>query len=244
MGNSVTLITLFDEKMKNRRWTDDDLAILRLMRQYGLPFSLIAQTLRRSEQAIIVQASKLKIQAPRMSGVDDTDLAENQERFLQLDTKTVGSITEEQVKIRLAIEGFDIFEPYMNNHKTDLLLIHSDRVCRIQVKSAVYDKGNKRFRSILRTKDKSGTFIGYSNSDVDFFIVKCNGLEEYYIVPFEIGDTQHSLNLYPHRLKMRCKGVDFEPYRNAFHLLSEFLGMTEPTSNKAEQATPNGAPVL
>jgi hypothetical protein len=58
----------------NTKWTEDDLSVLKLMRTHGLPFSLIAQTLRRSEQAIIVQASKLKIQAPRMSGVDDEEL--------------------------------------------------------------------------------------------------------------------------------------------------------------------------
>jgi hypothetical protein len=209
--------------MEHRRWTEDDLAILRLMRTYGLPFSLIAQTLRRSEQAIIVQASKLKIQAPRMAGVEDGALVENQGTFLSLDTKLIGSITEDQVKIKLALLGHDIFTPYMNNHKTDLAVVKGSHICRLQVKSAVYDRENKRFRSMLRTKDREGRFIGYDKSDVDFFVVKCNGLEEYYVVPFQIGNSQHNLNLYPHRLKMRVKGVDFEPYRNAFNLIDEFF---------------------
>ncbi len=207
----------------NRPWSEDDLAVLRLMRSHGLPFSLIAQTLRRSEQAIIVQASKLKIQAPRLAGVEDGDLVENQDTFLGLDTKLVGSITEDQVKIKLAMCGFDIFTPYMNNHKTDIAVVKAQKICRLQVKSAVYDRENKRFRAQLRTKDREGHFIGYAASDVDFFVVKCNGLEEYYVVPYEIGNSQHNLNLYPHRLKMRIKGVDFEPYRNAFGLIGEFL---------------------
>lgn len=159
-----------------------------------------------------------------MAGVDDVELVENQDRFLELDTKLVGSITEEQVKIKLAILGYDLFTPYMNNHKTDLAIVRGSAICRIQVKSAVYDKQNKRFRGQLRTKDREGQFIGYNASDVDFFIVKCNGLEEYYIVPYAVGNAQHNLNLYPHRLKMRVKGVDFEPFRNAFHQIDAFLG--------------------
>ena len=209
--------------MMTKQWTDDDLAILRLMRTYGLPFSLIAQTLRRSEQAIIVQASRLKIQAPRMGGVDDKSLVDGQDSFLKMDTKLIGSITEDQVKIKLSFLGFDVFAPYMNNHKTDIAVAEGRRICRIQVKSATYDKENKRFRSILRTKDRTGHFIGYSMADVDFFVVKCNGIEEYYVVPFKVGDAHHSLNLYPQRLKMRCKGVDFEPFRNAWHLITHFL---------------------
>ena len=207
----------------NTRWSEDDLAVLRLMRGYGLPFSLIAQTLRRSEQAIIVQASKLKIQAPRIAGVDDSGLVKNQDVFLTLDTKLVGTITEDQVRVKLALLGFDVFVPYMNNHKTDLALVRGAHICKLQVKSAVYDRGNKRFRAQLRTKDREGHHIGYSAADVDFFLVKCNGLEEYYVIPYAIGNIQHNLNLYPHRLKMRVKGVDFEPYRNNFELLEDFL---------------------
>jgi hypothetical protein len=207
----------------NTKWTEDDLSVLKLMRTHGLPFSLIAQTLRRSEQAIIVQASKLKIQAPRMSGVDDEDLVNYQNQFLKMDTKLVGSITEDQVRIRLAINGYDLFIPYMNNHKTDIAIIRDKKICKIQVKSAVYDRDNKRFRGQLRTKDKDGNRISYSENDVDFFIVKCNGLEEYYVIPYHIGYENHNVNVYPQRLKMRVAGIDFEPYRNAFNLVDKFL---------------------
>ncbi len=162
-----------------------------------------------------------------MAGVEDGDLVENQDMFLGLDTKLVGSITEDQVKIKLAMCGFDIFTPYMNNHKTDIAVVKGQKICRLQVKSAVYDRENKRFRAQLRTKDREGRFIGYAAADVDFFVVKCNGLEEYYVVPYEIGNSQHNLNLYPHRLKMRVKGVDFEPYRNAFGLIEKFLVGTQ-----------------
>jgi hypothetical protein len=219
--------TILDVMSSNRLWSEDDLAVLRLMRTHGLPFSLIAQTLRRSEQAIIVKACKLKVQAPRLANVEDDALVENQDVFLSLDSKLVGSITEEQVKIKLAISGFEIFTPYMNNHKTDVAVVKGQKICRIQVKAAVYDRENKRFRAQLRTKDRDGHFIGYSASDVDFFVVKCNGTEEYYVVPYGIGNSHHNLNLYPHRLKMRVMGVDFEPYRNAFDLVKDFLSDSE-----------------
>lgn len=208
-------------------WADWEFEILELMRKQGLPFRLISKVLHRSEQAIIVKASKHKIRAPRRDDIDDEDLMTMQKAYCQLDSKLVGSITEDQVRVRLSLCGYDLFMPYMNNHKTDLLVLRGSSVCRIQIKSAVYDAGNKRFRSILRTKDRNGKFIGYAAEDVDFFIVKCNGLEEYYIVPFEVGNGQHSLNLYPHRPKMICTGVDFEVYRNAFHLLDDFLGQSD-----------------
>ena len=207
----------------NRPWTVDDLEILRLMRGYGLPFSLIAKTLQRTEQAIIVKASKHCISAPRKNTIEDDELVSNQRTFLTLDSKIIGSITEDQVKIKLSIAGFDVFSPYMNNHKTDLVIANGSIICKIQIKSAVYDQENKRFRSQLRTKNRKGKFIGYSKEDVDFFIVKCNGIEEYYVVPYEIGNLNHSLNLYPHRLKMRVQGLDWEKYRNAFNLINEFF---------------------
>lgn len=208
---------------ESARWSENDLSVLRLMRSYGLPFSLIAQTLRRSEQAIIVQAARLKIQAPRKSGVEDDEVVVLQNKFLAMDTKLVGSITEDQVRIRLAMEGYDLFLPYMNNHKTDLAIVRGSLLCKLQVKAAVYDKENKRFRAQLRTKDKDGLRISYRKEDVDFFVVKCNGIEEFYVVPYELGVKQHNLNLYPHRLKMRVAGLDFEPFRNAFNLIDNFF---------------------
>jgi hypothetical protein len=33
----------------------------------------------------------------------------------------------------------------------------------------------------------------------------------------------HDVNVYPHRRKMRVAGIGFEPYRNAFNLIDEFL---------------------
>ena len=53
--------------------------------------------------------------------------------------------------------------------------------------------------------------------------MKCNGLEEYYVIPYQVGYENHNVNVYPQRLKMRVAGIDFEPYRNAFNLIDEFL---------------------
>ena len=152
--------------MKKKRWTEKEDELLSILRTSGVRFDVISQILHRSEHSINVRASRLKISAPRRNEIDDSELSDNQDVFKKIDSKTVGTINEDEVKIKLATLGYDVFLPYMNNHKTDLVVIHKDKVCKLQVKSASYEQSNRRFRAQLRTKDKSNSFVSYSESDV------------------------------------------------------------------------------
>lgn len=155
----------------------------------------------------------------------NTDLAEIKKQLANVDSKAKGEIAESYVCARLTELGFDVWQPYMKNHTTDVAIYHKGKFARIQVKSAGFDLQSDRFRAMLTTRDKTGKHIGYSIDDVDFFIVKCEGVWAFYVVPAEIGVIHTSLNFYPHRERTWGVSFDAEEYQNAFHLIKTFLGM-------------------
>jgi len=196
---------------------------IKYLRQHNVPCRTIGKLLNRSEGAIMVKCQQMKIYGVTPSDYEDTLLVNEQNLLKNLDTKLVGTINEEFVKIKLSLLGYDIAIPYMNNHKIDMFVFRKRKMVKIQIKSATYDSTEKRFRASLKTKDKNGKHIKYSNDDVDFFIIKCNGLDVFYILPYNDVKNESYANLYPHRLKLRIKGFDFEKYKNNFILLDDFL---------------------
>ncbi|MGV7927503.1 MAG: group I intron-associated PD-(D/E)XK endonuclease [Spirochaetota bacterium] len=208
---------------KKDYWSDSEIEIIRIMRENRVPCSLIGKVLNRSEQAIRQKCMNLEILSPSPATFDDKAFSTIQTDLNKLDNKLIGTLNEELVKVKLGLLGYDIFLPFMNNHKTDLIIIKNEICIKIQIKSAVYDISSKRYRANFRTKDKNGNHISYKKEDVDFFIVKCNGIDEYYILPFEISIKNNYANLYPHRPKLQIKGFDFEKYRNAFNLIDNLL---------------------
>ncbi|PHS02588.1 MAG: hypothetical protein COA78_20750 [Blastopirellula sp.] len=208
---------------KSYNWEKWEVELLRELKQLGIPDRLIAYAVRRPRTAVTQKASKLGVKSPRRADLDDDELLNGQTELSNIDNKLVGTINEDYVRIALSVRGFEVFLPYMNNHKTDLIIVRNTRIAKIQIKSAGYDGQCKRFRAMLKTKDKHGKHIGYENADVDFFVVKCNGINEYYVIPFNVGNVASSANLYPHRPKLTMSGICFEEYRNAFHLLDAFL---------------------
>lgn len=209
---------------KTDNWQEWELEALELLKKRNVPNRVIADIVHRSTQAVAQQAHKLGFNFQGRDLVDDSGEAEHHDRMLDLDNKAVGTITENAAFIQLALEGFDVFLPYMNNHKTDALVLRGAAVSKLQMKTAVYDKENKRYRCELGTKHvREGTRTQYDEADVDFFVVKCGGLDEWYIFPHEISTRYRTPNMYPHRLKQVHRGFDFEPYRNRWDLIRDHL---------------------
>ena len=150
------------------------------------------------------------------------ELAAIKASMAQVDSKMKGTIAESYVAARLAELGFDVWFPYMNNHKTDLAVCRDGQLVRIQVKSAGFDLQSDRFRSVLTTRDKRGKHIKYKSSNQDFFIVKCDGIWVFYVVPSRVGVEHHSLNFYPHRKRAFLRSFDAEIYRDGFELIKNF----------------------
>jgi len=150
------------------------------------------------------------------------ELAAIKNQLSAIDSKIKGSIAESYIAARLAELGFDVWLPYMNNHKCDMAICQNGRLIRIQAKSAGFDVQSDRFRVMLTTRDKRGKHIKYDEDSQDFFIVKCEGIWVFYIIPSVIGVEHHSLNFYPHRERVWLKGFDAEQYQDAFELIRNF----------------------
>ncbi len=157
-----------------------------------------------------------------VAGFDDSAILGQQERWSALDSKVKGTIAEDFVRARLAQEGFDVWTPYMNNHRSDVGVLVNGRLLRIQVKSASYDRESKRFRAMLQTRDKKKNHIAYRKDELDFFIVFCPFVNEFYVIPANVGIANHSVNMMPHRGRAISVGTDgWEQYRSAFALLRQ-----------------------
>lgn len=126
--------------------------------------------------------------------------------LIGIDSKMKGSIAESYVALRLAELGFDIWTPYMNNHKSDLAVLIGDRLVRIQVKTATFDLRRERFRAMLTTRDRDGKHVGV-------FV--------FYVIPSDVGIAHHSLNFYPHRERVFAKEFNAEVYKDKFELLRQ-----------------------
>jgi hypothetical protein len=152
----------------------------------------------------------------------DVELAAIKAALTGVDTKAKGDIAESYIAARLTELGFEVWHPYMNNHKSDLAVCQNGQLIRLQAKSAGFDLQSERFRVMLTTRDKTGKHIKYNPDDVDFFIVKCEGVWAFYVIPAGVGIEHHSVNFYPHRDRVWTRSFDCEGYRDAFDLIKAF----------------------
>ena len=188
-------------------------ALTKLFRRFGLPI-----------KGRGTKGSRVK---PTITeAIDDSPLLAFKADWDRLDSTVKGAIAESYAKVRLAEQGFDVWEPVAQNHRTDMIILFGRSMLRIQVKSATYDPKTKRFRANTtrhRRGAKERRF--HDNGDVDYFVIYCGGLPqiELYVIPSEVIGTRPCLNLVPNRDKYSNfhNLVSWESYRNAFHLLRE-----------------------
>tara|TARA_R100001594_G_scaffold11745_3_gene26305 strand:- start:404 stop:1009 length:606 start_codon:yes stop_codon:yes gene_type:complete len=196
-----------------QKWSNQEINTLIKLKEHNVPNRMIGKILDRSTYAVNMQVNRQGIGKKKIEPLTiETGL----------DSKLIGTNTESAVFIALSERGFDVFTPYMNNHKTDCIVKLGNVCANIQIKTGSYTKDD-RFRAELRTKDKGNKHIKYNNKDVDFFIVKCINYNAYYILPYDIVINQPSVNLYPHRIKQMQTGIEFEQYRDAWHLIEHFM---------------------
>ncbi len=151
---------------------------------------------------------------------DDSQLIEMKNKWDSIDTLTKGAIVENYVVCKLAELGMDVWRPILSSHKSDMGIFMEGRLVRIQVKTASYDPKLKRFRAMLQTRDKHGKHIRYTKGTVDFFVVYCPGIHDFYVIPGDVGVNNHSVTMIPHRKRFKePTSYVWEEYQNAFHLL-------------------------
>lgn len=162
--------------------------------------------------------------AKRETAIDDTKIVQFKAAWDKLDSTVKGTIAENHVKNRLSELGFDVWEPFCQNHKTDLFILEGRDIRKVQVKSATYDRKTKAFRANVTRRRRQGKKSGYELEDVDFFIVYCGGLDtlEFYVAPANLVIGRTDMKLYPHRSKGAfAGGPEWETFRNAFNLLGK-----------------------
>lgn len=204
-------------------WSDQDKDLLEFSKNNSVSNEVIAILLNRTVSSVTSKASKMGFKKTFINELDDSFYIKVQEQFSSLNSLLVGTINENLVKIKLSLEGFEIFEPSINNHRTDLVLLQNGIPIKIQIKTASYNKEYKYFQTELATKNIKNERILYENTDVDFFVVKCNGLEVYYIIPYSVSLKTRKLSLFPHREKCFNSKTNFEIYRDAFELISSHI---------------------
>lgn len=207
-----------------RRFYSDGHTLEETAQEHGLSYGYLYKKFKEMEW---LRGRGHRVNPGIAQGFDDSDLLKFKGEWDKLDSTTKGSIAENYVKIKLMELGFDVWEPAVQNHKTDLIILFDRNILKIQVKSATYDIKIKSFRgNLMRHRRGSGQRLDYSVDDVDFFIFYCGGLLglEFYIVPMDIIRKIKNALFYPHRRKslmIHPDSVPLEVYRNAFHLLRQ-----------------------
>lgn len=201
-------------------WSDEDKRLLKYLKENGVSSKVIAYLLKRSISSVETKSYRLGLKKKFVTVVDE-NLLEIKKRSEGIDNITIGKFNEEYVKIKLAEQGFDLYEPVIDGHRTDLFILYRDNPIRIQVKTATYDEKYNIFRTQLKSSTKNSRI--YEEKDVDFFIVKLNNLDIYYVIPFKVSLKTTVFNFSPFREKISHNNIDYEPYRDAFDLLHTYI---------------------
>jgi len=204
--------------MAGKRWTQEDKRILKTLYTKNIPLKIIQETLNRTQIAIKHQVMK--------HGYKRKDNRQKNHKPLKMirgNANTVGTISELQVFIECEKRGWKVFPPLVEGNKSDCIIKHykTGTTYKIQIKTASYNKLNDNYKCNL----KGGT-EKYKKLDVDYFIIKCDRLNTYYIIPYG-HHNKHTKNcnvrLYPHRMKQyQLKGKQkLERFRNKWELIKD-----------------------
>ena len=145
-------------------------------------------------------------------------------------TRKISFISERNVVEKLLDLKFQIYLPEFKSSKADIICCRDNKLFKIQVKTAYYDKKGDAFNSKLAFRDfnpyKKGISktVRYKKSDVDYFIVCLSMLKIFYVIPINVAlDHSTSCFFYPHRDRklIQNKGTSIETakYLNAFNII-------------------------
>ena len=208
--------------MKTKKWEDwenHELEILKTLFQNGLSISTISKILQKNEDNVRFQSKKLNLEKiKKMSLNEMIDLKDFQSES-NLSKRIVGNISELDVKSKLLSEGFDVYEPILDNQICDLVCSKENNFFKIQVKSAYFIKDRNCFNVyVKRENPEKKTKLNYKSNDFDFLICKCQGLNVFYVLPFDYIEKKSNINLFPNRFK-KYQVNPTEKFREAFEII-------------------------
>lgn len=136
-----------------------------------------------------------------------TDQKQKLGEWSDLSVLARGELAEIRAAELLTYVGLSVWQPIQINHIVDLVASRTGVACRIQVKTASYDKKTDRFRLTVGTKNKESAHIRYAEGAFDFAMVYCPGVDAMYIFSeAQLARINH-VNLLPHRPRLTNVGA-------------------------------------
>ena len=146
-----------------------------------------------------------------------------------MDTKLKGDIAEQAVILEALKRGWAVLRPLGDRLPYDLVLDLKGKLIKVQVKSAWLDKKSGNFVvDNRRTKTNRRRMLRelYKLSDFDFAVIYLDGLNIFYIFPFEIFAAYGS-SIHLVEDKKRQRRSRSAVYRNAWDLVSQWAARKE-----------------
>jgi len=103
----------------------------------------------------------------------------------ELSPKRKGDVSELKVLAKLTEFGVNVYLPYGEDTRSDLIIDDSGELERIQIKTGRIKNGSIRFSCSKINSNRSGSTRTNYEGQIDAFIVYCPDNEGYYYVPIE-----------------------------------------------------------
>lgn len=145
-------------------------------------------------------------------------------------TRRISYLSEQAVALKLSLLRFEVYTPELHSSQADLVCVKKNKIFKIQVKTASYDRKSDWFNTKLASrlynpwKKGINQTIRYDKNDIDFFVVCLSMLQLFYVIPFDVAQA-HSPTCYffPHRerkiIQNKGRSIETDNYLNAFHLI-------------------------
>ena len=137
-----------------------------------------------------------------------------QAKRLAQDPKRKGELGELVFVLTAASHGLIVSKPYGDSASYDFLVQSGRRIIRIQVKAAFTERNGAYSFNVT-----SGRHRYYTEKDIDFLAAYIGPLDIWYIVPVHVIQSTAAIVITP-RLRSKQHSARFDPYREAWHLLT------------------------
>ena len=131
---------------------------------------------------------------------------------ISVSPKAQGELAELRFLLKAVSLGLAVSKPYGDNLHYDFVVEAGGVLRRVQVKSS---RVRERRCYHLGTSRSSKSKLAYTAADVDLLAAYIVPLDLWYLLPVSAVASLRTIRLCP-----GCPGHRFEPYREAWHLLS------------------------
>jgi hypothetical protein len=141
-------------------------------------------------------------QPPHSTDVVASDTGDANTPKAKRDTKHIGDISEARVLAKLVEAGYEVWLPFGENHRYDLVIDDGERLFRVQVKTGRLRGGAILYNCSSSHAHRKGGSRPYFG-EIDYLAVYCPETQKVYLLPEqELTATKAHLRVAPTRNKM------------------------------------------